>query len=64
VAVLFNKLTRVVSTAHEGDETLGWRITTVSARSAVAEKDGAEVTLNLPRPGDSSAREPEGAQNQ
>ena len=52
VAVLFNKLTRSVSTAHEGDEALGWQITTVSARSATAEKDGVSVTLNLPRPGD------------
>ncbi len=51
-AVLFNKLTRVVSTTHEGEEALGWRITTVSARSATAEKDGVAVTLNLPRPGD------------
>jgi general secretion pathway protein N len=52
VAVLFNKLTRSVSTAHEGDETLGWRIATVSSRSATAEKDGVTVTLNLPRPDD------------
>ena len=54
VAVLFNKLTRAVSTAHEGDETLGWRITAVSARSAVAEKEGVAVTLDLPRPGDAT----------
>jgi hypothetical protein len=52
VAVLFNKLTRVVSTTHEGDEALGWRITTVSSRSATAEKDGVSVTLNLPRTGE------------
>ncbi len=52
VAVLFNKLTRTVSATREGDEALGWRITTVSPRSAIAEKDGVTVTLNLPRPGD------------
>jgi general secretion pathway protein N len=55
VAVLFNKLTRTVSATREGDEALGWRITAVSARSAIAEKDGVTVTLNLPRPGDPAA---------
>jgi len=53
VAILFNKLTRIVATIHQGDEALGWRVTTVSARSAIIEKDGAAVTLNLPKPGDS-----------
>jgi hypothetical protein len=52
VAVLFNQATRTVSQVREGDEELGWRITAVSARSAVAEKDGNAVTLNLPRPSD------------
>jgi hypothetical protein len=52
VAVLFNRATRSVSQVREGDEELGWRITAVSARSAVAEKDGNAVTLNLPRPTD------------
>jgi len=54
VAVLFNKLTRIVATIREGDETLGWRVTSLSARSATVEKDGATVTLNLPKPGDPS----------
>jgi len=52
VAILFNKLTRIVATIHEGDEALGWRVTSVSARSAIIEKDGAAVTLSLPKPGD------------
>lgn len=54
VAVLFNKLTRVVATIREGDDMLGWRVTSLSARSATVEKDGATVTLNLPKPGDPS----------
>ncbi len=64
VAVLFNKLTRVVSTTHEGDEALGWRITTVLERSATAEKDGVTVRLNLPRPGDPANANPTPAQDQ
>ena len=52
VVLLFNKLTRAVSMAHEGDDALGWRVTAVSARSAVVEKDGVSVTLGLPKPGD------------
>ena len=54
VAVLFNQATRTVTQVREGDEELGWRITAVSPRSAVAEKDGNAVTLNLPRPSDSA----------
>ena len=54
VAILFNKLTRIVATIHEGDEALGWRVKSVSARSAVVEKDGASVTLDLPKPGEST----------
>ena len=50
VAVLFNQATRTVSQVREGDEELGWRITAVSARSAIAEKDGNTVTLDLPHP--------------
>ena len=52
VAILFNKLTRAVSTTHEGDDALGWRVTAVSTRSAVVEKDGISATLQLPKPGD------------
>jgi len=63
VAVLFNKLTRTVSATREGDEALGWRITTVSARSAIAEKDGVTVRLNLPRPGDAAVSSPTTAPN-
>jgi hypothetical protein len=58
VAILFNQATRSVSQVREGDEELGWRITAVSARSAVAEKDGNVVTLDLPRPSDSAEPPP------
>lgn len=52
VAILLNKLTRAVSTTHEGDDALGWRVTAVSTRSAIVEKDGISATLQLPKPGD------------
>jgi hypothetical protein len=62
VAVLFNQATRTVTQVREGDEELGWRITAVSAGSAVAEKDGNAVTLNLPRPSDSAPSAPDAEQ--
>ena len=62
VAVLFNQATRTVTQVREGDEELGWRITAVSPRSAVAEKDGNAVTLNLPRPSDSAPPAPDAEQ--
>jgi general secretion pathway protein N len=64
VAILFNRASRTVSQVREGDEELGWRITVVSARSAVAEKDGNTVTLDLPRPTDPVESLPENGPDQ
>jgi general secretion pathway protein N len=57
VAILFNRTTKQVIEAREGEEESGWRVRLVSPRSAVVEKDMRSVTLDLPNPADEPAVE-------
>jgi general secretion pathway protein N len=58
IAILLNQTTKLVTQVREGEQESGWRVTAVSLRSTVVERDDRSVTLALPRP------ENEGAQTE
>ena len=51
IAIFINTATNAVTRVREGEREEGWRVITVSPRSAIVEKDGRSVTLDLPLPG-------------
>lgn len=55
IAIVLNKTTNAVTRVREGEREAGWRVSAVSPRSAVVEKDGRSVTLELPLPGNEPA---------
>ena len=54
LAIFFNQSTHQSVQLEEGRGESGWRLKSVSPRSAVVEKDGSTVTIDLPKPGDTS----------
>jgi general secretion pathway protein N len=52
IAIVLNRDTQTVTVLREGHEGAGWRITAISARSAIAKRNGTVSTLSLPRLGD------------
>ncbi len=63
LAIFFNQSTHQPVRLEEGRGESGWRLKSDSPRSAVVEKDGLTVTIDLPRSGDTSVAtgEPTGA---
>ena len=56
IAILLNQTTKLVTQVREGEQESGWRLTAVSPRSTVVERDDQSVTLALPRPGNEGAQ--------
>ncbi len=49
VALLLNRSTNAVTRLREGESELGWRASSVAARSIVLQRGGASATLELPK---------------
>lgn len=62
IAVLVDKATQESVRLREGAEHAGWRLLLVETRSATLERDGVQVTLTLPPPGQAAAPPPETSQ--
>ena len=55
IALVKTSATQAVSRVRVGEETAGWTLRSVAARSIVVEKAGRSVTLDLPADRDTSA---------
>jgi hypothetical protein len=55
VAIFFDQSARRNTRLQEGSEEEGWHLKSIFPRSAVVEKDGSTVTIELPKPAVNSA---------
>jgi hypothetical protein len=55
VAIFFDQSARRNTRLQEGSEEEGWHLKSILPRSAVVEKDGSTVTIELPKPAVNSA---------